>query len=411
MLLEFSKWNTILESKLRNAELPPEIWNKWLWYTDPQEAPSADLELNQCQLLGLLICRFRSIKFDNNHGQVPFANRQLQIIDKNICDMTLRELRDTLSNVTLQFASVVQKQENTQSTFQFLDMCFHRFGEFCWASWLEDAPSNPIADDVSSIECFQISENVKHQRITFSCMRNMLNTFLVLYRLVSWQTQSAPCAIQNESTQTTEEVMIEKHHIQASLDIFYKLAMFYDLMPAGRLNYMHNFSGLYNCISQPTYFHNPDYERRVQLPLAEVQTGKHDIHTLPALMQMYPEIVLLYEDDDIQQKMKAARAKLIYKPTSPYMWAWIVTAAKRIYLMRWDSKDGSHQVFYFSNNPNIIALVVQYFLPWHAKHSQILAAAASVSQKSILNADTSRGHKNQNQIMTYFKMYYSQNSK
>lgn len=258
---------------------------------------------------------------DARIGCVPFAARQLSIMDNNICQMTLRELRDTLSNATLQWGSVVQKSESAETMMQFLDMCFHRFGEFCWASWPEDDSTSPIVDDVSSIECIQITPDIKHQQITFACMRNMLNTFLVLYRLVSWHMQSSAVKYY-EQTSESPNIHIEKHHVQASLDVFYKLGMFYDLIPAARLNYMHNFSGLYNCISQPTYFHNPDYERRVQLPLEEIQTGKHDVNTLPSLLQMFPEIVVLYEDDDIQQKMKDAREKLLHKPTSPYMWAW-----------------------------------------------------------------------------------------
>ncbi len=45
-----------------------------------------------------------------------------------------------------------------------------------------------------------------------------------------------------------------------------------------------------------------------------------------------------YEDDDIQGRMKISRNNLMMKPTSPFMWAWMMTAAKRIYLIRWNSE-------------------------------------------------------------------------
>jgi hypothetical protein len=423
--LLLSGWNKVVESLAHQGsstqchpnDLPAEIWDRWIWYTDPQEAPVADCMLNQCQLIGLLICRYRAAKFDARPGQVPFSSVQLRIVDREICKMSLRELRDTLSNATLQWAREVQSKENIKIAMEFLDMCFHRFGEFCWASWpvSDDASEcNPIADDVSNIEFVESNQT---QQITFACMRNFLNTFLVLYRLLSWQAQSQsnttdgiiPEGMSEDDVShgdvIMEEVTIEKHHVQASLDSFYKLGMFYDLMPAGRLNYMHNFSGLYNCVSQPTYFHNPNYERKVQISLQDIRGGKHDVHTLPALMQMYPEIILLYEDDDIQGRMKISRNNLMMKPTSPFMWAWMMTAAKRIYLIRWNSEDGTHLVFYNSKDPNIISLLQRYYLPWHVKHSQVHQQQHQMStsiSSAVLN-QTSR----QNQIMTYFKMYFA----
>ena len=158
-----TKWNSAVEGLLTTQsaggqsqpveDLPAEIWDQWLWHTNPQEAPSADCMLNHNQLLGLLICRFRAGKFDAMLGHVPFSSSQLKIVDKNICQMTLRELRDTLANVTLQWAQVVQAGENIHMAMRFLDMCFHRFGEFCWASW-------PEANDASQVcrfaHCFSM---------------------------------------------------------------------------------------------------------------------------------------------------------------------------------------------------------------------------------------------------------------
>jgi hypothetical protein len=411
----FSKWNTIVESYvLMNPDstehtlldLPAEIWDNWLWHTDPQEAPTAELVLNQCQLLGLLICRYRAVKSNAVAKRVPFSNRFLNIVDKNICDMTLRELRDTLSNVTLQWAKVVQSTENSSLALEFLDMCFHRFGEFCWASWNELSTANPIADDVANIECICISDDCKHQQITFACIRNMLNTFLVLYRLLLWQTQS--CA-QTYSVACVNgihdgSVTIEKHHMQASLDFFYKLAMFYDLVPAARLNYMHNFSGLYNCVSQPAYFHNPDYERRVQLPLVDIQSGTHDVHTLPSLMQMFPEIALLYEDDDLHSKLKLHSEKMFKNQSFVTdIWAWMVTAAKRIYLMKYNMHNKTHSVFYNSIQPNIIGLIQEFYLPWCKESSSTLSSSSTTLSSTAM---TPQQAQDENQIMTYFKLHF-----
>lgn len=43
---------------------------------------------------------------------------------------------------------------------------------------------------------------------------------------------------------------IRLHHIVAASDDFSRLSMHWDLMPAAKLNYIHDFSGFFNCISQ-----------------------------------------------------------------------------------------------------------------------------------------------------------------
>lgn len=58
---------------------------------------------------------------------------------------------------------------------------------------------------------------------------------------------------------------IKIHHIVAASDDFSKMSMHWDLMPAAKLNYIHDFRGYFNCISQVVYFHNQEYERRPQV--------------------------------------------------------------------------------------------------------------------------------------------------
>ena len=41
-------------------------------------------------------------------------------------------------------------------------------------------------------------------------------------------------------------------------------------MPAAKLNYVHDFRGMYNCVSQVIYFHDPEYQRR---PQVDVRVG------------------------------------------------------------------------------------------------------------------------------------------
>lgn len=170
--------------------------------------------------------------------------------------MSLRELRDTLTNVILQWSKHVfgpnGKGESEEDVRLFLDACFHRIGELCWASWKVGDVQSPVADDVANIERIEVTVNkqqMNYEQVTLTCIRNLISTLLVAYRLLHWQITASH---DHEYTElaTNQFAEVQKHHVQASLDVFYKLAMYYDLPPASRLNYMHNFSGLYNCISQ-----------------------------------------------------------------------------------------------------------------------------------------------------------------
>ena len=62
-----------------------------------------------------------------------------------------------------------------------------------------------------------------------------------------------------------QDLGIKIHHIVAASDDFSKLSMHWDLIPAAKLNYVHDFRGYFNCISQVIYFHNQEYERRPQV--------------------------------------------------------------------------------------------------------------------------------------------------
>jgi hypothetical protein len=164
-----------------------------------------------------------------------------------------------------------------KSMLLFLDACFHRLGELAWATWPCGDPSSPISDDVASIERVPVASGNSalgnpttsdREQVTLPCLRSLINTFLVLYRLLHWmQISIAGWGDAEEENEVPVEDLpeftkVHQHHVSASVDSFYLLSMFYDLPPASRLNYRHMFSGLYNCISQPVYYHNPDYQRR-----------------------------------------------------------------------------------------------------------------------------------------------------
>lgn len=225
-----------------------------------------------------------------------------------------------------------------------------------------------MADDIGSIERVVVGNHEEHDQMTMSCIRTLVNTFLIAYRLVHWM-QVSVLYLPDENDDCLDQVLdpcseIHSHHVSAATDRFGLLSMFYDLPPASRLNYRHMFSGLYNCISQPVYFHNPDYERRVQLTIQQIKDCEQDINTLPVIMQVYPEIGILYDDDNFQTSLPQEKSGLL--PTEmTYTWRWLVTSG-RVYLFRWNPHTREH-VVYLERHRNIIHSLRRNYIPHKKK--------------------------------------------
>lgn len=103
-----------------------------------------------------------------------------------------------------------------------------------------------------------------------------------------------------------------KHHVFAGLDVFPVVSMHWDLLPGAVLNYVHDFAGMYNNVSQVVYYHYPEYGKRSPQThdwegIAKGTLGP--LYTLPSVMQMYTEVPVVYSDEmlDLLQPCKTHR--------------------------------------------------------------------------------------------------------
>ena len=64
-----------------------------------------------------------------------------------------------------------------------------------------------------------------------------------------------------------------------------------------RLVYRMDYSGMYNNVSQVVYFHYPQYQQQAQVPLELALECA--VHTLPMVMQLMPDVLVVYDDDDV----------------------------------------------------------------------------------------------------------------
>ena len=85
-------------------------------------------------------------------------------------------------------------------------------------------------------------------------------------------------------------------HLEASMDTWWELATVADCPVRGITQYKNKFQFLFHTVTQVIYFHYPSYNRRLQQSFASIQSGAcASLNMLPLLMQIVPDIPVLYE--------------------------------------------------------------------------------------------------------------------
>jgi hypothetical protein len=309
------------EKKLPEPFLPENMWNEWLWGFDPTEACHIECLLNRSHLLGLLLARYRAlyqVKYSTSTSTIAELlgskndgahYQRLCLFDTPVNTYSLRHLRDTVQNVQLSWvdcscASMPQIKE-------VVNALMHRFGVLAL-----EAKSVVEMNDQGSIEDAS-NGLLAMNRI---CLRRFISTFMIMYRQLHFHEHAETVPRRDDAW---FDCAIKSHHLTASTDDFSGIAMHWDIMMASKLNYIHDFPGMFNCVSQVAYFHNPSYKLQVQerSDIDKVSKGIAEaIHVIPPLMQLYPDIEILYEEAHIN----------LLQPGKTYAF---VIMGKKVYLL------------------------------------------------------------------------------
>jgi hypothetical protein len=276
-------------------ELPPTVWDEWLWRCDLAEPVSVHCIMNRMHLLGLLIARFRAVKepaLQDVCLNIPGIVNHLT----NVATLTPRQLKDVVDCVQMHWAQYIESVPS-ETLLETVDACMVRFGAIC------NGPC--LYEDVN------MRDSACEHRMNQPTIRRFVSIFCVLYRHLHMDHFAV------EPTEIKASEPIQDCHMQASQETFFKLAMHSDLPPAARLLYRQDFAGFYHCISQVVYFHYPSYERADQVSLAAIREGGPPVFALAPVCEMYPEINVCFEDDT----------------PAPNTWNWFLMG-KRVYLVR-----------------------------------------------------------------------------
>lgn len=206
-------------------------------------------------------------------------------------EMTLRQLRDSVQSLQSSWFKLrlVETFPPVVLTHA-VDALFHRFGVLASQGWpistlddqgsiepcLAHARSNDVHPDArwgmavqslagkdeepgstvhqSSGTSSQLPSSSSSSssrdlvRLNSTCIRRFVNVFLAFYRCMHLFEASEE--IPADASAHEYDCGIRIHHIVAAAEDFNRLSMHWDLMPAAKLNYIHDFRGYYNCISQ-----------------------------------------------------------------------------------------------------------------------------------------------------------------
>lgn len=115
-----------------------------------------------------------------------------------------------------------------------------------WENALSEFKAPPPPSSQSIRNNKNKDPNAELVRLNRACIRRFVNVFFAFYRALHlWEVKETV-----PDVATDYDCGIRLHHIVAASDDFSKLSMHWDLMPAAKLNYVHDFSGFFNCISQ-----------------------------------------------------------------------------------------------------------------------------------------------------------------
>lgn len=316
------------------ACLPLQIWwDRWLWRNDPMQDTSAHAPFNRCQLYGLLVCRLlplSGVKCDAPLSTVV-PDSTLCVCDEPVDQMNVRQLSDTLAN--LRVCWVRTKAWRIAMMKELLACLASRLGTL--SMQMLDGQLSNVQDD----ESYEPVDGGAHIRITRRCVRQNVNLLMVLLR--SLYVHSA-AVDPDDATQDCPGVQpIMKHHIFAGLDVFPTMSMHWDLPPASVLNYVHDFAGMYNNVSQVVYYCFPDYSKRnpqTQDVRGIANGGLGALYTLPSIMQMYTDVPVVHLDEMLD----------LMKPSPTHRW---LMADENIYLV------SKKNIIY--RHPNLVRLMHQ----------------------------------------------------
>ena len=294
-----------------------QIMDLFIWGSDPYEPFHPEVLFNKNHLLGILACR--SIP---RVSDVTLSSN-LQLTDITPSEMTLKQVKDSLANLQFEWPHFLEKLEilgkgegpgdhsdKVLKVRLYLQALMHRVGVFVSHA----LPDKILNDTQDTFHCDKEGDPPDFLRLTPSAIRRIMASILVLNRHMDLYdlSEEVPDPLISDFNNG-----VSMYHHEASQEHFYKMLMYWSIPVSAKMQYKHDFPGMFNDISQVVHFHNPDYKRIKR----EDYTTTSPLHLLSSVALLYPEIKIKFEDD-VMNPLKPSEDE----------WYWVLLP-QRIYLV------------------------------------------------------------------------------
>jgi hypothetical protein len=229
--------------------------------------------------------------------------------------VSLQQLRDLVHALQTQWHliqtalekcdSLKQKDELLQIVDRLVTQLFVWFGYYLFEGNIQEWQ----ADDTEFIASIPPTHSLA---MTEMGIKFYINIFFVLFRLLFLQRHTIAVPKIVKDVTGCYPFAIEGFHLEAGVDDFHLLGMYFDIPPGCLLEYKHSYSGYYNNVSQCVYRHFPSYQRRRQVSMSDiVSEDASDLSVVPALKQIYPEIEFAFEDHHFYREIAGVRVPVM----------------------------------------------------------------------------------------------------
>ena len=288
---------------------------KWVQTTN-RSAPVSTAGLNDAHVLGMgIACVCCASLHDKNiEWQSELANVSDKILVPEIPlqQMSWTHINHLLTGLQIEFNGLFIVHEEQYVALvdmvTVLLMCMARLGFLLTHAW-KPANDEPVLEDMEN------TVDVCTDGWRQIALPSIVQTMDAVHALYAGTTILVHA---NPLTKVYDAQPLHDYHREASLDTFYEISQIVDAPWGAVTQYAHNFVHLFHSVSQVVYYHYPNYNRRRQKPLADLDCDAPDnVHLLPQLLEQEPAIEVTFEHTGLGVLQHHAGAA----------WRWVVVGA------------------------------------------------------------------------------------
>jgi hypothetical protein len=296
-MLPFAELAAACESDTASIESGKRLVLTWINYSNAELLPGETEKYNDMHVFGFglayMLSKYDALQIrDREWNDMP---ESLSLYGTGVTQYSCKQCLDFLRLVQVEYNSVLQFDE-TAGYETDIDMTLlllvvmQRLGDHL-REQVRMKPGQEPEDNVYELltgetEWYVVSVQTRSE--CFDILHVLMRLFFVL--------------LDAESVHVDSDLIIKyvkelsPYQYEASLHDFYNFSIVSDCLPASILVYKHEFKEMFNDASQVVHYHQPNYKRQRQVEF-EVITSRSagDIHVLPLLVQIKPDVPVLFE--------------------------------------------------------------------------------------------------------------------